>query len=528
MNTFNSDFNPDNTSGNIPENQARETGADPFDSDFNPDNASGGIPENQATETGADPFDSDFNSDNISGGSYNNQRFEADPLSYNGGNNFGETPVEPYSAPVGNANGGYYGSEPAGAFREDPTDFGFDNRNNHTSGYGYTPNIMPEEVKKPKRRFSFATVVVSILLSAAVAFGSCYAFFRYSSEYGLSGIPISSGDETKETSIENVNINIDEEASSIAQAVSRKCNKSVVGIRTTVSTISFFGGSNSSTGEGSGVVYSKDGYIITNYHVIKEAVASASGKIDVYLESVSTKPYSAKVIGYNIASDLAVLKISASGLSPVQLGDSDKLSVGQYAITIGAPGGLEFMGSVTYGVISGLNRVVSTDSSIKLIQTDAAINPGNSGGALLDETGSLIGINSSKIVAEEFEGMGFAIPVNTVKKICDNIISNKDKAEPYVGITVSESYSGEDLQSYGYPAGAVVLSVAEGSTAESCGIKRGDIITKFNGTDITDYSDYYKALKGCKPGSEVEIMIYRGGMNYRAKITIASNTYSGD
>ena len=411
---------------------------------------------------------------------------------------------------------------------DDPTDFGYERRVFDNSNYGYQQSAAKEETKKPKKSHGVATVIVSVLLSAAVAVGSCYAFLKYATD-SKSGknISILQGSSSDGTSVENVSINIDEQVSSIAQAVSRKCNKSVVGIRTTVSISSFFGGTNSSTGEGSGVIYSKDGYIITNYHVIKDAVSYSSGKIDVYLESVSTKPYSAKVIGYNIASDLAVLKIEANDLTPVQIGNSDKLSVGQYAITIGAPGGLEFMGSVTYGIISGLNRVVSTDSNIKLIQTDAAINPGNSGGALLDETGSLIGINSSKIVSEEFEGMGFAIPVNTVVKICDNIIANKDKAEPYVGITVSESYSAEDLKSYGYPAGAVVLSVAEGSTAETCGIRRGDIITQFNGKTISEYTDYYKALKACEPGKEVEIIIYRGGREYRASIMIASNSYSG-
>ena len=403
--------------------------------------------------------------------------------------------------------------------------YGYNYNYNYNKQSGYQPNVSLDNNIKPKKSHGFATVFFSVVLSAAVAVTSCFAVLRYSdsAKTGKSYGTVKSSSDS--SSIENVNINIDEEASSIAQAVSRKCNKSVVGIRTTISTSSFFFGSNSSTGEGSGVVYSKDGYIITNYHVIQQALAYTSAKIDVYLENVSTKPYSATVVGYNIASDLAVLKINAGNLTPVELGNSDDLSVGQYAITIGAPGGLEFMGSVTYGVISGLNRVVSSDSTIKLIQTDAAINPGNSGGALLDQSGSLIGINSSKIVSEEFEGMGFAIPVNTVKKICDNIIANKDKAEPYVGVTVSEKYTADVLKDYGYPTGAVVLSVADGSTAQTCGINRGDIITKFNGTAINEYTDYYKALKKCTIGSEVEIEIYRSGRYYTATLKVASNSY---
>ena len=514
-NNFNSDKTVYEPQGNEPEQNRIDT----FNIDhtvYDPDN--GGENANDyvadTNKTVYEPFGGDFGSDKTV--------YEPD-FGVAGGqdtfiNNEPSTPA--------------YQSPPITAFNpDDPTDFGYENRMRDTSGYGYQPNIPEQNNKKqkPKKSHGGLTIFLCIVLSAVISAGSSIAILNYASSSKTKDKIALVPDLSKDSSsVENVNINVDEEASSIAQAVSRKCNKSVVGIRTTVSTSSFFGGTDSSTGEGSGVVYTKDGYIITNYHVIKDAVTNSSGKIDVYLESVSTKPYKAKVIGYNIASDLAVLKINAKDLSPVDIGDSDKLSIGQYAITIGAPGGLEFMGSVTYGVISGLNRVVSADSSIKLIQTDAAINPGNSGGALLNQSGALIGINSSKIVAEEFEGMGFAIPVNTVVKICDDIIKNKDKVEPYVGITVSESYSSEDLESYGYPAGAVVLSVAEGSTAEACGIARGDIITKFNGTKIKEYSDYYKALKSCKPGTEVEIEIFRRGREYKAKITIASNSYSGN
>ena len=182
------------------------------------------------------------------------------------------------------------------------------------------------------------------------------------------------------------------------------------------------------------------------------------------------------------------------------------------------------MGSVTYGIISGLNRVVSSDSKIGLIQTDAAINPGNSGGALLDENGKLIGVNSSKIVSEEFEGMGFAIPVNSVVDICNRIITNKDKQEPYVGITISDKYTSDVLSAYGYPVGAVVLSVAEGSTAESAGIKKGDIITEFNGVEITEYNVFGEVLKKCTPNTSVNIKIYRSGRYYQTKINIGSNS----
>ncbi|MBP3705930.1 MAG: PDZ domain-containing protein, partial [Clostridia bacterium] len=176
------------------------------------------------------------------------------------------------------------------------------------------------------------------------------------------------------------------------------------------------------------------------------------------------------------------------------------------------------------GIISGLNRQVSSDSEIGLIQTDAAINPGNSGGALLDSTGKLIGINSSKIVAEEFEGMGFAIPVNTVVDVCDDIIKNKDKAEPYLGISINERYTPEVLERYGYPVGAVVYSVAGDSPAEKAGIRRNDIITKFNGEGVEKYSDLVDLVKKCEPGDSISVTVYRAGRTLTLTVIIGSNT----
>ncbi len=386
-----------------------------------------------------------------------------------------------------------------------------------------TVNNKSPYIKEEKKKYSGFVVVLAVVLAALIGAGSSLAVTKLinsDSLYKTENLPQIS----EKNKNENTTINVDENASSIAEAVAAKCTKSVVGIRTTTSVASFFGGVSESTGSGSGVVYMSDGYIVTNYHVVENAVVSSSkSKIEVFLDNANTKPYTAKVVGYNIACDLAVLKIDANNLPVCSFGNSDNLKTGQYVITIGAPGGLEFMGSVTYGVISGLNRVVSSNSSVGLIQTDAAINPGNSGGALLDASGNLIGINSSKIVSEEFENMGFAIPINSVVEICNKIISNKDSEEPYVGITVSDKYTAAVLESYGYPVGAVVLSVATGSTAESCGIKKGDIITKFSGTEITEYNVFDNLLKNCSIGETVEIEVYRNGKIYKTEIKIASN-----
>lgn len=401
------------------------------------------------------------------------------------------------------------------------------NYNSYTSGNAYSQNgyygqygyQVPKKTKTPKK-YGAGIVIIAALLAAVIG---CFG--------GVLGAVFLTADtdspvviEQPENGSANVNINVDQTVESVVEAVAVKVTPSVVGIRTTTSVMSFFGGSSEATGEGSGVVYTADGYIITNYHVISEAVANQSAsKIEVFLDSASSQSYPATVVGYNISSDLAVIKINVTGLTPAELANSEDLKVGQYVITVGNPGGLEFMDSVTYGVISGLNRVVSADSEIELIQTDAAINPGNSGGALVDTKGKLVGINSSKIVSEEFEGMGFAIPVNTVVKICDNIISKENSPEPYVGISISEKYTASVLEHYGYPTGAVVLSVADGSPAESAGIRRGDIITEYDGEKITEYKVLEKLLEESNPGENVSVKLYRSGRYYSTTITVGSN-----
>lgn len=395
-------------------------------------------------------------------------------------------------------------------------------RNNNYNYGGTTFYARPPKQKKNKKKgaFGVGTVIAAALLAAVIGAGSGIAAVTLSSKNGSN----TSSPITSSVSGSNVNINIDETAESVVEAVAKKVTPSVVGIRTTTSVRSFFGSSNESTGEGSGVVYSADGYIITNYHVISGAVTNKSGsKIEVFTDTLDSDSYEATVVGYNISTDLAVIKINAKGLTPAEFSDSSKLKVGQYVITVGNPGGLEFMDSVTYGVISGLNRVVSSDSDVKLIQTDAAINPGNSGGALVNTKGQLVGINSSKIVSEEFEGMGFAIPSNTVAEICKNIIEKQNDPEPYLGISVSEKYNSSVLKYYGYPSGAVVSSVADGSPADNAGLAKGDIITEFGGTEITEYSMLESLLQKCKPGDQVSVKIYRSGRYYSTTVTVGSN-----
>ncbi len=399
--------------------------------------------------------------------------------------------------------------------------------------YNENPEINVEKPIKLKKKFDFSTVLISSIASAVVAAIIAVSISAALITNKLAQVPQTpqeSGQaESNNSDIKdenNTTIEITGVTESVIEAVALKVNPSVVGIVTNKATTSFFGGSDETTGEGSGIIYSTDGYIITNYHVIEDAITSAKSSIKVYLPSNSEEGYDATVVGYNISYDLAVVKINTSKLSTIDFADSEEIKVGQYVAAVGSPGGLQFMGSVTYGIISGLNRVVSdssTGADVQLIQTDAAINPGNSGGALVNTKGELIGVNSSKIAATAYEGMGFAIPSNTVKEICDNIIAKENDPNPYIGITISEKYTGKILTELGYPTGAVVKSVISGGPAEKSGIRSGDIIVEFDSVSITEYTVLTDTLAECKPGETVTVKIYRSGRYYSTTLKVGSN-----
>ena len=375
--------------------------------------------------------------------------------------------------------------------------------------------------------YSFRAIVAAIIIASLIGASTGVGAMLIASNFGTDNV---SGDpQINITSPGNINLDVSDVDATVVEAVAKKVTPSVVGIRTTVSSYNFLYGEQESSGEGSGVIYSADGYIITNYHVIQDAVSNRNEntKIKVFLSyGDDEEGYPATIVGYNISCDLAVIKINANGLTPITLANSENLNVGQFVVAIGNPGGLQFMGSVTYGVISGLNRIISETgigSGVELIQTDAAINPGNSGGALVNIKGELVGINSSKLVSESYEGMGFAIPTNTTKEICDKIISKENDPDPFLGVTINEKYTPEILKQYGYPSGAVVYSVVPGSPAEDAGITKNDIITEINGTEIKDYSMIGDALSDCKPGQKISIKIYRNKRLYTIEVTLGSN-----
>ena len=307
------------------------------------------------------------------------------------------------------------------------------------------------------------------------------------------------------------------DATAPAVAVANKVLPSIVGIEVTTTTTSYWYGEQSSVSQGSGVIFTEDGYIVTNHHVISGMLTTAgeanpASTLKVYLYTDPETAIDATLIGYDQSADLAVIKIDRTGLTAVEIGDSDQLTVGEVAIALGNPGGLEFLGSVSQGIISGLNRSIQTEGSyedLTLIQTDAAINPGNSGGALVDIYGRLIGINSVKIVSDGYEGMGFAIPVNDVVSICTGIIKNGNQHIAYLGLELNEEYSASYLERLGYPGGLLVGSVIANSPAANAGIQEDDIIVSFDGTKVTTAAEL-AALKNAKQsGDTVTVQVYR-------------------
>ena len=289
---------------------------------------------------------------------------------------------------------------------------------------------------------------------------------------------------------------------------------STVGISATVRTTSR-GRTVEGTASGSGFILTSDGYIVTNYHVVEGASAI---KVTTYDNST----YEAKLIGYDDGNDIAVLKIDAENLSPVVLGDSDKMNVGDNVVAIGNPLG-ELTFTLTAGMVSALNRQITIDDmSMNLIQTDCAINSGNSGGALFNSYGEVIGMTNAKYSSSNsssasIDNIGFAIPSNTVSNIVTSIIEKGYVEKVYIGVTVSASYGQRGSQKV---QGVTVQSVVEGSPADEAGIQKGDIITAVNGEKITSASGLSAWTSKSKAGDVLTLSIIRDGENIELKVTL--------
>lgn len=305
------------------------------------------------------------------------------------------------------------------------------------------------------------------------------------------------------------------------QDVVKQVKDSVVEITTESTSYSSFYGQYVVQGAGSGVIISEDGYIITNHHVIEDAS-------DITVTLTDGNDYKAKVIGYDETLDIALLKIEASGLTVAAFGSSADLEVGETAIVIGNPLG-KLGGSVTAGIISSTKRNVKIDGQYKeLLQTDAAINPGNSGGGLFDSNGNLVGIIVAKSLqtssGENVESIGYAIPIDNVKNILGDLKSTGYvTGRPFIGIkpvNVTESNKAQ----YGVEKeGVYIYTVYEGTAAEQAGLVVGDLILKFDGTDIKTSADLTTAVQKKKSGDKVQMVIYRDGEEKTIEITLGES-----
>ena len=353
-----------------------------------------------------------------------------------------------------------------------------------------------------------------------------------------SGGSSDSGSSTVIGSSNGGGIDAADDDATLAEAVAQKALPSVVAIDvyTSQSAGGMYGygagsGSDSSSltqsSLGSGVVLSEDGYIVTNYHVVEGGEA--------FKVTIEGEQYDAEVVGTDPSSDLAVIKAqNASGLTPVEIGDSSDLIIGEWVMTIGSPFGLEQ--SVATGIVSATSRSQimnsQTDGSTmiyaNLIQTDAAINPGNSGGALVDADGKLIGINTLiTSYSGNYSGVGFAIPVNYAVNIAQQIIDGKTPTHAQLGVSLS-TVNEQIAKRYGLAVneGAYVANVSEGSGAAEAGIEVGDIITKFNGTTVTSADELMLQIRALNPGDKAEVEINRNGQTETLDVTLGSDESS--
>ncbi len=298
--------------------------------------------------------------------------------------------------------------------------------------------------------------------------------------------------------------------------------RSTVGITTAITTTNFWGYQTTAAAAGSGFILTESGYILTNYHVVEKSSA-------IHVSLYDGRSFAAKLVNYDQSNDIAVLKIEADNLSPVVLGDSSNMNVGDPVVAIGNPLG-ELTFSLTSGSVSALDRDVTMSSGMHmtLIQTDCAINSGNSGGALFNLYGEVIGITNAKyssgVGTTSIDNIGFAIPIKDVWPIVESIIEKGYVSKPYIGITTVDV--SDEMQAYGLPDGAALYSVTQGGPADKAGLRRNDIVTKVDDTVITDRVTFVNYIKSASVGQELTLTVYRQGATLQITVVVGEQPQS--
>nr|AHF24810.1 serine protease [uncultured bacterium Contig1758] len=397
--------------------------------------------------------------------------------------------------------------------------------------YGYQANT---QIPIPQKTRGSAAKVVALALCCSLVGGVCgaggFAAYEFLKSGGIANIINTERNEDADDEDDATTVKVGEREDSRIKKVSVDTTKtmtaaeiyaanvnSTVGIQTSVNT-NFFGYQTQSAAAGSGFILTSDGYIVTNYHVVE-------GAESIQVTSYDNKTYDAKLIGYDENNDVAVLKIDATGLTPVVLGDSDNMNVGDDVVAIGNPLG-ELTFSLTKGAVSALNRNITIENmAMTLIQTDCAINSGNSGGALFNSHGEVIGITNAKYSSSgkstaSVDNIGFAIPMNSVKDIITSIIEKGYIEKVYMGVTVYSEDSTRRGSKGSSAQGLTVKSVEKDSPAETAGVQEGDIITEVNGEKVTAYSDLSSVISKSKAGDVITLTINRDGETLKIKVTL--------
>lgn len=396
----------------------------------------------------------------------------------------------------------------------------------------YTENIKKIKSKKIGAGQLILVSVLSSLFGAGLMFASTI-FLAPVIQPTVDGWFGKTGETTEVISDNGIYKKVEiTQSTSPVEAIAEKVSPSIVGIQVTYQPQGygfFFEGAQEGVGYGSGIIIKENGYILTNNHVIVSALEANSNrlmkgsKIEVVLPNNKEKLYTAQVVGRDDNTDMAVLKIEAANLPAAELGNSDTVKSGELAVAIGNPGGLEYMSSVTAGVISGIDRTLEMDNGreFKLLQTDAAINPGNSGGALVNSRGQVIGVNTVKIAATEVEGIGFAIPINEANEIAKSLMEFKYvKNRPYLGLSIDQRFNEEVAKQYDVPNGLLVYEVLPLTAAYKAGIQAGDIITVFDGKQVKIFKDLEDQKNTHKPGDLIKVELYRDGKTLTVDVTL--------
>ena len=456
-------------------------------------------PEQSAPAQNQQPQQSSYPNVGSSGANTANTA-RTDYSSYNSGSTSGQNPQQDSNGYTSSFSGG----------------------NGNNGGYnGYSYSSAPQQPPVPQKKKKGSKVLLRVLACvgvAALGFGGGLGGAVVASRAGLTGNQVvvqqveRSTDATAAGSTDGTSMSVQQIASVVSPSVVAITTEQMSSSQT------WFGGYYVQSGAGSGVIISQDGYILTCAHVVSGATS-----VKVQLNG-SDESYDATVVGQDSTSDIAVLKIDATGLTPAVIGDSDALAVGEVAVAVGNPLGT-LSNTVTDGIVSALNRQVTVqDNDMTLIQTDASISPGNSGGGLFNANGELIGIVNAKSSYSEAEGIGFAIPINTAMEIGRQLIENGSVARPALGVKIMDVTDAQTAQQLGVSTmGVYIVEVTKGSGADAAGVQAGDRVLAVDDTAVSDSSALKNYLKDKGIGDTVNLQVERDGKVLTLAVTLGSS-----